>query len=818
MKKVSNRSIDILTRLLAEENLDIVHDSNATTASWTPLTRQLRLPTYGNQISSTAQTGFSLHETAHATDSPDDTELKRLFAKYGRNLVNVLEDIRIEKIQKKKYPGSKKFFSAAYDELVTEHDFFGTASQKNPFDFSKFNFLDRVNCHFKVGPKAMVPFGPAEQVLVDRMAAIATIADLEEIATILKEIGEKRAEERKNDYEEMSAPSDFENEDDADFDLNEVDPDEDPNAPDSDGEESAESNEDDSEESGDSEAGEGDSEESDDESDEDPEEFGGLGDEPEEAELTDDPNAPEAESVPAEADDFEGGDEDDDSAAGEGDSEETDESDEDGEEGLSGTGSSDEAGETDSDPDSDDSDDSDDGDESGDGDESADAANADFTETDVDFDDDYSETTEKSEKVMEDLARNAGTVARFPKSSTIEDKVQPWKDIEQFVDTMSIDNPQDLHEFRKEIKTLLNKMVSEFNRNAAGTISRRTSYRDTGTLDPMKMIHYKYNENIFKKRKFVRDGKNHGVVLYVDMTISMRCRIRLVMRQVLLMTEFCRKINIPFRVYGWSNTYLPSTSGLYAPAEYTGVLNNHKKFEKVGITELLTSDMPKATYEKFARWAVSSRGMTPGNSTPLISTLYYAMPAIEKFRKEAGIDVMKMMFFSDGSGHTHLADFNSETWIDDQTGTQYSQDEMKESFKASDFSGYDWDLDTDAREEFFIASVLKDRYDVSSVFMFMNGTKSILERANSGMWTKDETKAVKRTLKEGNQVAEFGTNGPYTFIGIKDGYDISSTKFRMNIANGATDNAIKKEFKKASRLKNSSTLFVNIVAKALAEK
>ena len=59
------------------------------------------------------------------------------------SLVNIVEDARIEKLMKRKYPGLSKTFYRGYAELADE-DFFSIADE----DISGMNLADRVSKPF----------------------------------------------------------------------------------------------------------------------------------------------------------------------------------------------------------------------------------------------------------------------------------------------------------------------------------------------------------------------------------------------------------------------------------------------------------------------------------------------------------------------------------------------------------------------------------------------------------------------------------------------------------------------------------------------
>ena len=49
----------------------------------------------------------------------------------------------------------------------------------------------------------------------------------------------------------------------------------------------------------------------------------------------------------------------------------------------------------------------------------------------------------------------------------------------------------------------------------------RASVAKTGVLDMLKMHSYRYNEDVFKRITIEPDGKNHGLVMFLDWSASM---------------------------------------------------------------------------------------------------------------------------------------------------------------------------------------------------------------------------------------------------------------------------------------------------------
>ena len=171
-----------LARLLATENL-IVEHRNTTTASFDVDRRILTLPNW-DRASSTVYDMLVGHEVGHALFTPNEDW--REIADCPKDFVNVVEDARIEKLMKRKYPGLRKSFAGGYKEL-NDQDFFGIADE----DLSKLSLIDRINLHFKVGSSAMIPFSIEEQVFVARTDVAETFEEVCQIAVDVYEFSKK---------------------------------------------------------------------------------------------------------------------------------------------------------------------------------------------------------------------------------------------------------------------------------------------------------------------------------------------------------------------------------------------------------------------------------------------------------------------------------------------------------------------------------------------------------------------------------------------------------------------------------------------------
>jgi len=180
---VSTASIDTLARLMAGEDLSVQHNPLAETASFDMNDRVLTLPVWDN-MSRSLYDMLVGHEVAHALWTPFEstTQFFADIAKVGsceavaKDFINIVEDARIERMIKAKYPGIKRDFVRGYDELM-QRDLFGI-----PGNVNDMRFIDRLNIHFKVGALAGVQFSDVEQAFVDRMAKVSTWDEVLDLA------------------------------------------------------------------------------------------------------------------------------------------------------------------------------------------------------------------------------------------------------------------------------------------------------------------------------------------------------------------------------------------------------------------------------------------------------------------------------------------------------------------------------------------------------------------------------------------------------------------------------------------------------------
>ena len=184
-----------LAKLLATEDL-IVEHRKVETACFNVHTRVLTLPMW-ERASGTVYDLLVGHEVGHALFTPDENWIK--YKKIPPQFVNVVEDARIEKLMKRKYPGLAKTFYRGYKELNDE-DFFSICDES----VADFNLADRANLYFKVGNFLDLSFTEEEMAIIRMIGGCEDFDDVLLAAEVLYKYCKKQQEKPKQEMPPMS--------------------------------------------------------------------------------------------------------------------------------------------------------------------------------------------------------------------------------------------------------------------------------------------------------------------------------------------------------------------------------------------------------------------------------------------------------------------------------------------------------------------------------------------------------------------------------------------------------------------------------------
>jgi hypothetical protein len=225
---------------------------------------------------------------------------------------------------------------------------------------------------------------------------------------------------------------------------------------------------------------------------------------------------------------------------------------------------------------------------------------------------------------------------------------EDWK--RSMIEGMNNDNA--FKEFLAETKRVVNVMAKEFElRKAAYQYSRASTAR-SGALDLERLHEYKINDDIFRRVTNLADAKSHGMVMLIDNSASMSDAQGPVITQVLNLAMFCKRVNIPFDVYSFTNhhSYIEQDQ----PTTDESLIHNN-----IMMTHVLSSSFNRRDYDTAYRQLFDltqsrhNRGEYDFMSgTPLNDILTGMHILLNDFRKKHQIQKTIFTVLSDGDSNT----------------------------------------------------------------------------------------------------------------------------------------------------------------------
>ena len=212
--------------------------------------------------------------------------------------------------------------------------------------------------------------------------------------------------------------------------------------------------------------------------------------------------------------------------------------------------------------------------------------------------------------------------------------------------------------FLKNNKKSINYMVKEFEMKKSAAAYSRQTVSKTGVLDSVKMNSYLYSDDIFRKVNVTQDGKNHGMIMYVDWSGSMASDMKNTIDQMMNIVHFCRQTSIPYQVFAFTDR------GRYMGnfAEQAADENTLKTADGFKLIELFSDKMKRSEFLKAchlslalgtaftSRWAQSWQppSILQLGGTPLDDAIVAAMKVHDMFKSRTRADVINTIFLTDG--------------------------------------------------------------------------------------------------------------------------------------------------------------------------
>ncbi len=210
-----------------------------------------------------------------------------------------------------------------------------------------------------------------------------------------------------------------------------------------------------------------------------------------------------------------------------------------------------------------------------------------------------------------------------------------------------------MQNFRAQNKGYISQLAQEFERKKAADAQRRVQTSKTGIINMGKLHAYRYSEDIFKKSTVVRDGKNHGMIMVIDWSGSMQTCISDTLIQMLTLVEFCKKIRIPYEVYAFSDQNAQnSEEKKYRVVSPTSLRLIQFMSDKMTLAEYNDALKYLLHYANASKPKIPSIGSVPANlslgGTPLNSSIIAATRIISDFKKRTKTQITNFMILTDG--------------------------------------------------------------------------------------------------------------------------------------------------------------------------
>ena len=558
----------LLAKLLATEDLVVEH-KKVSTAQFNVHTRVLTLPMW-DRASNTVYDMLVAHEVGHALFTPDINWLSE--HKVHPSIVNIVEDVRIEKLMKRKYAGLPKTFYHGYQELNDE-DFFSVVDE----ELAELSFADRINLQFKIGLFVDIEFTDQEQEIVDKVNACETFDEVLEVSKLVQGVdlewmknkeeiskGELSIDVKLPSGDGSSEQSNSETDDDQEYQTR--------------------SESDSSDEDNDS---------------EEPE----SRNQSEDSEIKQAPTTGGVHSNDMDID-------------------------------IKTVGSLEQNIQ----------DLTDEG--------SAENVYVEIPKVDL-------------EKI---IIRNERIQVECEEHWTYDEEAEKQYERLYGFSRSKMQNfdeiDSDYQDFKSSAKKEVNYLVKEFEMKKSADAYARSAVSKTGVLDCSKLHTFKYNEDLFKKVTTLPDGKNHGLVFILDWSGSMSHVMLDTIKQLYNLMWFCKKVQIPFEVYAFTNDHPPThidddgtRSKCYEPRAGVIALPEH-----FSLMNFFTSKVNNKTLDlqmkyifriahavrNYSDYDIPQQLRLSG--TPLNETFIALHQLLPQFKKENKVDKVQCVILTDGEG------------------------------------------------------------------------------------------------------------------------------------------------------------------------
>ena len=249
-----------------------------------------------------------------------------------------------------------------------------------------------------------------------------------------------------------------------------------------------------------------------------------------------------------------------------------------------------------------------------------------------------------------------------PYKKVVEDNEKHYKKDRFFFAT-----GEEVAELKKSSKKTVAYMVKEFEMKKSADAYARAAVSKTGSLDMGKLHTYKYNEDLFKKVTTLPGATNHGLVMCLDWSGSMADNLEGTLTQLFNLIWFCRRTNIPFEVFAFSNVYqrynemeLKREAGAFNIDNFSMLnvfsskMTTDEEMKVMHYLWMIANQWGRRAWDIDGYPQRASAAYQLGG-TPLNEAILAMIKIVPKFKNETGVQKVHSIFLTDGAGSSLTA-------------------------------------------------------------------------------------------------------------------------------------------------------------------
>ena len=434
-----------------------------------------------------------------------------------------------------------------------------------------------------------------------------------------------------------------------------------------------------------------------------------------------------------------------------------------------------------------------------------------------------------------------------------------------------------VNDFKNKNDRYIGLLAKEFEMRKAAKAFSKSKLSDTGDIDINKLASYKFDDNIFRKVMLTPKGKSHGLVLLLDCSGSMSDNMAGSIEQILVLSMFCRKVNIPFRVFGFTDCTetFNIDRNIETHKDYDETKNSFSRkvnelgFSNVQLREYLNSKMSNVEFTKSLRNMILLKESYVNNgrysrvgrplcenlsNTPLIQAIFAVGTILENFRQTNNLDLTSLVIVHDGdadSSNYYNIENSMKNYNDDGTFTEkkyihsygfdvrYNNVVIRDRKNKFEFAlkNYDNKNYVYATNEQLLQSALEwirvvgkskvfgffimssrpshAKNAIRNRFYFEDGTTlNDIRRDYNSTYFETEKSLIKKFREEKFLVSN--TLGYNSFYLIAGGSDLQTEEEKIEIDGKVTSNKLKNAFMKMAKRKQVNRVLVSKFIQGMA--